>query len=876
MSNKISGVRSREVREYEIRHRGVARRAAAEGMILLKNEEHLLPLPRETRVALYGSGALFPIKGGSGSGDVNSRETVNLLDGMAQAGYEIANRSWLEEYRKQYEEARINWRNTIWDKIDQMEKEGREGGLWAAYTTTPFLPPAGDPVQKAEADVALYVHSRTAGEGADRFASPGDYYLTGEEEAFISRLCECYSHVALILNLGGIVDLEFADKYPAIQSILYVSQPGMEAGNAMADVISGAVTPSGKLTDSWARAYEDYPNSETFSHNNGNVTEEFYEEGIYVGYRYFDTFEVPVRYPFGFGLSYTSFSMDLTGLSLKKPGTGNAGEKGGCEKAADETGAGRTNLCMSTVCAGEDENLVICARACVKNTGEIYSGREVAQLYVSCPQGSEGKEFRRLAAFAKTGLLAPGETQELELCVSLKDLASYDEALSAWVLEEGAYVFLLGADIQSGKPAGILQVKERILLEKTEAICPLQRAEDLEELLPDEDRMKERREVLLRETEAIPAKSGLKAPLCISLSAEDVTTRTITYDGAYEDTPQQVRDFVDTLSQEQLILLATGDVAAGQGSIVGAAGSRVPGSAAQTSACAADQGVPEIVLADGPAGLRLNQEYRMVNGIPGKTPFEKAMENGFLYRGKEDTQGDLYYQFCTAIPVGTLLAQTWDPELVAECGIAVAEEMEEFDVALWLAPGMNIHRNPLCGRNFEYFSEDPLLAGMMAAAMTKGVQTKKSCGTTIKHFACNNQEDNRMASDSILSERTLREIYLRGFEIAVKTSQPLSIMTSYNLVNGVHAANNFDLCTKAARCEWGFRGVIMTDWGTTNRDETCTAAGCMRAGNDLVMPGKLSDHDNLRQALADGSLDIKDLKRCAARTVNIVWGVTEK
>ena len=234
-------------------------------------------------------------------------------------------------------------------------------------------------------------------------------------------------------------------------------------------------------------------------------------------------------------------------------------------------------------------------------------------------------------------------------------------------------------------------------------------------------------------------------------------------------------------------------------------------------------------------------------------------------------KGTTMYQYCTAFPVGTALAQSWDINMIRAVGKAAGEELLEFGVTLWLAPGMNIHRNPLCGRNFEYYAEDPVLAGFCAAAMTQGVQSVDGVGTTIKHFACNNQEDNRMGSDSVLSERTLREIYLRGFEIAVEKAQPMSIMTSYNLINGVHSANNYDLCTKAARCEWGFKGVIMTDWTTTMQDETCTAAGCMRAGNDLVMPGAPSDHENIRKELEAGTLKIEDLKRSVSRLVNTVW-----
>ena len=271
------------------------------------------------------------------------------------------------------------------------------------------------------------------------------------------------------------------------------------------------------------------------------------------------------------------------------------------------------------------------------------------------------------------------------------------------------------------------------------------------------------------------------------------------------------------------------------------------------------------------SGLRLKKEYQVDDGQIVPTDFLAALEGGF-FAAEQEKRGTSYYQYCTAIPVGTLLAQTWNLDLVQKLGEMIGHEMELFGVTLWLAPGMNIHRNPLCGRNFEYYSEDPLLAGMMAASMTLGVQKVPGCGTTIKHYACNNQEDNRMGSDSILSERTLREIYLKGFEIAIKDAQPMSVMTSYNLINGVHAANCYDTCTKAARDEWGFAGAIMTDWTTTNVQiqGECTAAGCMRAGNDMVMPGTEEDHENIRKELKEGTLDIRELKRCIYNTVNII------
>lgn len=367
--------------------------------------------------------------------------------------------------------------------------------------------------------------------------------------------------------------------------------------------------------------------------------------------------------------------------------------------------------------------------------------------------------------------------------------------------------------------------------------------------------------------------SQRKALPIVELKASEILTETISYAGFSDKLPGKAGEITESLSLDQLVAFATGDLVKGQGSELGSAGQTIPGAAAETAAAAKMEPwkVASIVLADGPAGLRLSKTYQVVNGQIVKGDFLDALEGGFFAPEKEK-RGETYYQYCTAIPVGTLLAQTWDAELIEEVGEMIGHEMELFGVTLWLAPGMNIHRNPLCGRNFEYYSEDPLLSGIMASAMTLGVQKVPGCGTTIKHFACNNQEDNRMGSDSVLSERTLREIYLKGFEIAVKNAQPMSIMTSYNLINGVHAANCYDICTKAARDEWGFAGAIMTDWTTTTNSTAgvCTAAGCMRAGNDMVMPGDPRDHDCIRKELEAGTLDIRELKRCVCNTIRVI------
>ena len=832
----FSGTTDPGVQLWELNHRQIAREAASEGIVLLKNEDNVLPLKQGSAVAIYGAGAGRTIKGGTGSGDVNERETVSICQGMKNAGYQVTSEDWINSYDKIYEKARQDW------KRDIITRSGGNGGdvmdFFTIYSTTPFIMPTGEPVKKpapdANTDTAIYVLSRVAGEGADRNAAKGDYYLKEDEHQMLADICTCYKNVIVAVNAGGQVDLSFMDEFENIKALLVIVQPGMEGGNAFADVISGKVNPSGKLVDSWAYKYEDYPNAATFSHNNGNVEKEFYEEGIYVGYRYFDTFQVPVRYGFGYGLSYTDF--EISDFYI--------------QKNTDNT---------------------VRVSVCVKNTGAI-SGKEVVQIYTSLPGGNLEKETHRLVSYKKTRNLLPQEAQQLTFELMPEQFTSYDEAQAAWILEKGFYGLFVGNSLESAKLMGGLSLDEDVVLEKVKNLFNLDKTSQY--CRESHDSLKELEQkagtTSLREADFEKEAKENFLPV-LEICRKDFKTKEIVYKKNSQLVDSEAMDFVNTLSVDELIDLAAGDPGKAQGGNLGAAGISVPGSAGETHRCAIEKGLASIVLADGPAGLRLMKYYHVNDGRIVSMPFEFSLEGGLFYEGPADLPGQRYYQYCTAIPVGTMLAQTWNTELIETVGAMIGKEMEHFGVTLWLAPGMNIHRNPLCGRNFEYYSEDPYVAGTMAAAMTNGVQSNYGCGTTIKHFACNNQEDNRMGSDSIVSERTLREVYLKGFEIAVKKSQPLSIMTSYNLINGVHAANNHDLCTNVARNEWGFKGAIMTDWTTTERDDTCTASGCMRAGNDLVMPGCFGDHENMKKELEQGTLKLEDLKACIARLVNVIW-----
>ena len=707
----FTGTKSPEITEREIKNRALTRKAASEGMVLLENKNHLLPLQKGEKVALYGVGASKTIKGGTGSGDVNERESVSVYQGMKNAGFQITNENWIRDFEKRYEAARNAWRDDILERT-----AGTEGAtdFFKVYSETPFMMPTGGPIEKTEAEIAFYILSRVAGEGKDRSRGAGDYTLTEEERKQLSDICEKYAHVVVAVNTGGLVDLSFMDEFSNIEALLYMVQPGMEGGSAFTDIVCGDVTPSGKLSDSWTYRYEDYPNSETFSGNSGDVEQEFYSEGIYVGYRYFDSFDIPVRYGFGYGLSYTDFTTEFVS------GRWDAGKK----------------------------KFVLTAK--VKNCGATYSGREVVQLYVTAPVERLEKEYRRLAGFGKTALLAPGESEEVVMEVSPEELSSYEEEKAGWMLEKGDYIFWMGNSLESSVPVFRAKLEKYVMLTKNKNIAPLQK--ELTQLKQPDEKMREKREKLAR---SLADKNLASAEL-----PSDVPCNEIVYRENRDFVEAEAAAFVDTLSEEQLIALASGDPGKAQGGNLGSAGISVPGSAGETNNCAADKNLASIVLADGPAGLRLMKHYNVEDGKILSKPFSFSLEGGIFCPDQGEEPGERYYQYCTAIPVGTLLAQTWDCGLIREVGHMIGKEMEEFGVTLWLAPGMNIHRNPLCGRNFEYYAEDPLLAGRIAAAMTDGVQSVPGCGTTIKHLACNNQEDNRMGSDSIVSERALREIYL--------------------------------------------------------------------------------------------------------------------
>ena len=817
---KPRGFNTSEEQPYEKGHRETARKAASEGIVLLENREHVLPLESGSAIALYGQGAVRTIKGGTGSGDVNEREDISVYDGLKNAGFRILNEKWLSDYCREYDEKRVRWRDRLLHEVSSSER-GMEG-FFDAYAASPFPAPIGNEPEKEDCDTAIYCISRTSGEAADRRNKPGDYYLTEEEEKFLDTLCRLYDRIIVVINTGSVIDLSFMDSHKNICGLIFMCQAGMEGGNALADILSGRVSPSGHLTDTWCYDYEDYPGASDFSFMNEDLTAEKYEEGIYVGYRYFDSLNIPVRYGFGYGLTYSEFSFE-------------AGEP--------EYDDGEITLPVT-----------------VTNIGDVPA-REVLQLYVSCPQEGMEKEFRKLAAFKKTEVIPADGTETLELKFSLKDLASFDIEVPGFVLEKGVYGIWCGFSLDKSVITAGFELDRDIVTEKTANLCAPEN--EMREFTVPKDEREELNEKWLEKIkeENLPV---------IMIDAGSIPEKVNGY-GKDDDIDDTVRSLVEPLSDKKLISLCVGAVSdGGREATVGSNGFQVPGGAGDTSYEVSEDGIASITTADGPAGLRIQEKYILRDGKVKPLPFIKTVEHGFFDMEPDTEEGETFYQYCTAFPVGTLLASTWDPSLAAKVGRAVSEEMETFGVDLWLAPGMNIHRNPLCGRNFEYFSEDPLLSGKMAAAITMGVQSLKGKGTVIKHFACNNAEDNRFFSNSIVSERTLREIYLKGFEIAVKEAQPMAVMASYNKINGVHSANNKALIMSILRDEWGFKGLVMTDWTSTWFGDDCTASGCIKAGTDLIMPGHADDFDDIDHALSEGTISMEDIKTCALRVVRTI------
>lgn len=809
------GARSQKESKRERDHRRLARRAAAEGMVLLKNEG-VLPLT-EKKIALYGAGARMTVSGGTGSGDMHGRRNISIEEGMTGAGYEIANPNWLNRFDAYYESMRKEWRDGIEEKIKGYTME-RVLEMFEIVYSVPFRFPVGDKIKDTdisdETDTAIYVIARQAGEGVDRTVKKGDFLIDDTERHNLKVLTEYYKKVLVVINCGGMLDLSALDEIPGIGAILFYGQGGTEGGNAFADLVSGKVTPSGKLADTWAVQYEDYPSARAYQELGPEDEEEDYTEGIYVGYRYFSSFGIRPRYSFGYGLSYTTFTRQLLEVKVK------------------------------------EENVQLRVR--VTNTGAQYSGKEVVQIYVRKPWERMDHERFSLVAFAKTTELLPGNSEEVELEFSLRELAAYDETASEWFLEKGKYGIYVGNSLENAVPVYVLNAAIETVVEKNVKICPLERTFETKTPQPLQDfDMKGLQEMEL----------DLSALIC----------QTHSYAKPEAATDTHVIDLLETLSVDELASLCAG------GGQFGNTFHITPGAVGWTTMELLEKGIPNVNFADGPAGLRLETESvieedgtkKYLNSLPEDQRWGCVREMEPYALGNPEN-GTPVYQYMTAWPAEHVQAQTWNPELLEEIGRAVGREMLETGVALWLAPAMNIHRNPLCGRNFEYYSEDPYLSAVMAAAVTKGVQSRKGIGVTVKHFCCNNRETNRNHISENVSERALREIYLKGFRYVLETAQPKAVMSSYNRVNGIHVVNHYDLLTKVLRCEWGYEGLVMSDWGSTGSGKGAHE-GAPGAGNDLIMPGGSDVVEALRTSVKEGKIKREELEWCASHVLDLIF-----
>lgn len=793
--------------EREKRNLVVAYEAACESIVLLENDG-VLPL-QDKKIAMYGAGVTHTIKGGTGSGEVNERHSVTIYEGMKNAGFYITTESWLEDFKKDYIEGAKRFQKERWKVLFKNPM-----GIMADYPGIDGRLITDEEIKKSNTDTCVYVVSRQAGEGVDRRAEKGDYFLTENERANIEKCAAAYEKFVLVINGGSQIDMAFADEIEGINAIMFICQLGTAGGKAVADVLSGKRYPSGKLSDTWAKEYKDIPFADEFSYLNGNLDDEFYKEGIFVGYRYFDTFKVEPRYPFGYGLGYTDFE-----IQTKKV---------------------------------EVDGTKVKIKTLVSNVGDKWAGKEVVEVYVSTPSLTMKKEYQSLAAFAKTKEIGPKQSEMVEIEFDLRSIASYREEDSSYVLEAGKYIVRVGNSSRNTTAAAVLLLEEKAVVSKHEKVCP--QVKKVEELI---------------RTAGI-TEEVFEGAETILLDASAFTTVSYTYETPEECQDEQVQSYLNSFTREEMV-----EMVVGIGMFGGETRFTMPGSVGNTTSKFWDKGLVNVTLCDGPAGLRIQKRtahlkngklkavdpvFSFLNALPG------IVKKQVLANPEKET---VLYQYTTAFPVACALAQTWNTELLYKVGKAVHEEMKEYGCTYWLAPAMNIHRNPLCGRNFEYFSEDPMLTGAVAAAMIKGVQCEEGYYVTIKHFACNNQEDNRKGVSSNLSERALREIYLKGFEIAVREGNAKAVMTSYNKINGVYAPNNYDLCTKVLRNEWGFDGVVMTDWFSTSKGSGNTAL-CMKAGNDLVMPGGKSYQKEILKGLEDGVITEADLRRCCANVLKSV------
>ena len=734
-------------------HIQLSRKAASEGAVLLKNNNELLPFAKGTKIAVFGKGQIDYVKGGGGSGDVNVSYVRNIYQGLKLKKEQVEVFDALSLYYQEY--------------VEEQYKNGAELGKFDE-TTIP-----ADLLERAKAftDTAVITINRFSIEASDRRCDGTDDYfnLSKAETAMVETVTANFANVVVLLNVGAMIDTSWFAYNDAISSAVMLWQGGMEGGLAAADILTGDANPYGRLVDTCAKSFDDYPSSEGFHESEDYVK---YTEDIFVGYRYFET--IPgkkdcVVYPFGYGLSYTTFDIsDITACCMGK------------------------NITVS---------------ATVTNTGN-FVGREVVQLYYGAPNGKLDKPAKELFGFAKTKELAPSESQIIQITFAINDMASFDDtgtvAKSCYVLEKGSYKIYVGTNVRNAKELDYTYDLEETII--TEQLHSYGAPEKLDKRMKADGTYDT---VACNPVERATFPCTYK---CAKAPEETYMLLDVAEGNIDLDT------FIAQITDDELIELVHGQPNRGVASTNGM------GNLARL-------GIPNVMTTDGPAGVR---------------PTRKSLVK------------------TTAFPVATCLAATWDVKLIEEIGRVGALEVKENNMSIFLTPALNIHRSPLCGRNFEYYSEDPFISGKMAAATVRGIQSQNIVATP-KHFACNNKETNRKNSDSIVSERALREIYLKGFEICVKEAKPHMIMTAYNIVNGIRASENIELVEGILRGEWGFDGMVTTDWQTLG-----DPVKELLAYNDIKMP--YSYPEQIKEALENGTLTREVLCVCVKHILEmILW-----
>ena len=796
---------------HEQKHIKIMRETASECTLFLKKNDEF-PISKPCNVLLVGSGARNTQKGGLGSGDTEPRNYTTCEEGLENAGFTITSKKWLDQYP-------IEKEKLIGEHMKYIETMHIQNKITQSFRMMAF--PEYDYNLdlnfEQQADIAIYVLARNSGEGTDRRDIQGDIYLTNTEINDILYLNRTYKKFMLVLNVGGVVDLTPVNK---VSNILLLSQLGIVTGDILSDIILGKTNPSGKLATTWAK-----PTQYNTMKNYGFLHSTNYVEGVYVGYRYFDSNNVMPLYPFGFGLSYTEFSIDKNYVEKDKE---------------------KINISVKVINIGN------------------YPGKEVIQVYVSPSQENMDKPYQSLVAFKKTPELKPNEEAILTIEFNLSQVARYDPKTSSYVLDKGIYIIRVGNCSRKTKKFAYINLEQNVV---TEQLKNIKANPNFEDYIPDISKY---------------PKDKLNNIQKILLNKDDFVTKFATYTYA-----SKIYDSITKLSNKELAYLCVG------GFVESAEENNEKERGINGLTTQKVKSIKNYLrMVDGAAGLRIARVYTNDNHRFKRLVPDPAMLNNYNYlyplekisltlkkneRENFPEYKNVIYQHATSLPIPTAQAQSFNIDLIEKYGSIVGKEMQIFNINILLAPAMNIHRNILCGRNFEYFSEDPLVTGKMAAALIRGVQSHKNCGTTVKHFTGNNQEYNRMNNNSKMSERTLREIYLKGFQIAIQEGHPTALMTSYNLVNGIHPSENSQLLIDVVRNEWKFDGLIMTDWIRSGEQEFNSAKNpgqyvfnTLRAGVNIQMTGTKIDFDFILQKLREGVLQRDDLLKCASKVYETI------